>query len=237
MSVGDLVQSATAILASAQRRAEDAAHNITNIATPGYRSKHGFSEVLASIEGERSDSPTSGVLISLTPGQLSETGVATDLAITGDGFFELRDETGPLYTRNGQLARGDEGRLLGVGGRAVQGVGGGDIVLPDGPFSVEADGAVRTGDSVVARIAVFDFDPAVLRSGPDGLLTAPADSASALDGPVVRQGFLESSNVSLGDEMVALMEAIRRAETGQRLMNVYDDLMGRAITTLGQTSG
>jgi flagellar basal body rod protein FlgG len=34
--------------------------------------------------------------------------------------------------------------------------------------------------------------------------------------------------------MVSMMEALRRAEAGQRVMNVYDDLMGRAITTFGE---
>ena len=45
---------------------------------------------------------------------------------------------------------------------------------------------------------------------------------------------LEASNVSLGSEMVTIMAALREAQSGQRLMNVYDDLMGHAITTFGQ---
>ncbi len=181
-------------------------------------------------------SPTLTALVLLTPGQLSETGNPTDLALTGEGFFELRGETGLQYTRNGQFTRDHDGRLVGVGGRAIQGVGGGDIVLPEGPFSVEADGAVRAGDRMIARIAVMSLDPASIGQGPDGLLISET-GGSPLDAPVVRQGFLESSNVSMGDEMVVLMEAVRRAETAQRLMNVYDDLMGRVVTTLGQTNG
>jgi flagellar basal body rod protein FlgG len=50
----------------------------------------------------------------------------------------------------------------------------------------------------------------------------------------VRQGAIEASNVSTGVEMVDMMAAIRRAESGQRLVNVYDDLMGRALTLFGQ---
>ena len=45
---------------------------------------------------------------------------------------------------------------------------------------------------------------------------------------------LETSNVNMGDEMVAMMEAVRRAETGQRLVTTYDDLMGRALNLFGQ---
>ena len=90
--------------------------------------------------------------------------------------------------------------------------------------------------SVLARIAVATFAATDAAPGADGLIVASPASVTAVDVPTIRQGFLESSNVSLGDEMVALMEAVRRAETGQRLMNVYDDLLGRVITTLGQNS-
>lgn len=175
-------------------------------------------------------------MVSLLSGLLSETGNDFDMAISGEGFFELRDESGPLYTRNGQFSRDDDGRLLGLGGRPVQGVGGGDIVLPGSEFSITADGSVMEGDRLVARIAVMSFEAEAALAGPDGLVSVATDAVRGMDAPVVRQGFLESSNVALGDEMIALMEAVRRAETGQRLMNVYDDLMGRAITTFGQSS-
>jgi flagellar basal body rod protein FlgG len=40
--------------------------------------------------------------------------------------------------------------------------------------------------------------------------------------------------VALGAEMMTIMSALRQAQSGQHLMNTYDDLMGRAITTFGQ---
>ena len=52
--------------------------------------------------------------------------------------------------------------------------------------------------------------------------------------PVVRQGMVEASNVSMADEMLALMAALRSAESAQRVVQVYDDLMGRALTAFGQ---
>ncbi len=47
---------------------------------------------------------------------------------------------------------------------------------------------------------------------------------------------LESSNVSLGDEMIGMMGALRSADTGARLVQVYDDLMGKAISAFGQSA-
>ncbi len=51
---------------------------------------------------------------------------------------------------------------------------------------------------------------------------------------VLRQGMIENSNVSLGDEMVETMAALRQSEVGSRLVQVYDDLLGRALSSLGQ---
>lgn len=223
-------------MSGAQQRAEDAAHNISNIATPGYRAKHSFSQVVSQIDDARRTNVPQTTVVSMESGQLSETGNVLDLAISGEGFFELRDDSGPFYTRNGQFSRADDGRLLGVGGRAVQGVGGGDLILPETEFSIAADGSVMADDQVVARVAVMSIKAGSATAGLDGLLSAPPADVTVKEAPVVRQRFLESSNVSLGDEMIALMEAVRRAETGQRLMNVYDDLMGRVITSFGQAS-
>ena len=235
--MGDFVKSASAILSSSQQRAEQAAHNIANITTPGFRSKHSFSEVLNIADDLNRPELVEVPVISLTPGQLSPSGGEFDLAIDGSGFFVLRGEEGLFYTRNGQFTRDADGRLLGVGGRYLQAAEGGDMILPEGLAEIRSDGALVDGDLVRARIAIVEFEDVRPRSGPDGLLEVDPASVIPMDNPTIRQGYLENSNVALGEEMIALMEAVRRAETGQRLMNVYDDLMGRAITTFGQASG
>jgi flagellar basal-body rod protein FlgG len=45
---------------------------------------------------------------------------------------------------------------------------------------------------------------------------------------------VEASNVAMGEEMVTMMAALRQAENGARIVQLYDDLLGRAITTFGQ---
>lgn len=230
-----LVESASSILSGAQQRAGDAAHNISNMTTPGYRARHSFSQILGRPD---TGQPEQSTVVSLAEGLLSETGSPLDLALNGAGFFVLDGGAeGALYTRNGQFERTSDGRLLGVGGRALQAQGGGDLIVPEGDLTVSADGSVLDGDRLIARIAVVALEAEAVTAGTDGLLRAPDAAVKTLEAPVVRQGFLEASNVSLGDEMISLMEAVRRAETGQRLMNVYDDLMGRALTTFGQSNG
>ena len=56
----------------------------------------------------------------------------------------------------------------------------------------------------------------------------------AATGATLRQGMVENSNVSIGDEMVAMTAAVRQTETGARLVQIYDDLLGRAISSFGQ---
>lgn len=203
--------------------------------TPGYRARHSFSQI---VDAAETAPAKQSQIVSFAEGLKTETGGPLDLALSGDGFFVLDGGAdGSFYTRNGQFERSADGRLVGLGGRAVQALGGGDLVLPDGALTVAADGSVMDGERLVGRIAIVALEAEAATVGDDGLLRAPDSAVRSMEAPVVRQGFLEASNVSLGDEMISLMEALRRAETGQRLMNVYDDLLGRAVTTFGQANG
>jgi flagellar basal body rod protein FlgG len=112
---------------------------------------------------------------------------------------------------------------------------GGDLVM-DGPnLTVAADGMVSTNGHPVGRLAVVDFEDRS-RLSHIGVAAFSAEGLEAIpvSNPMVRQGMLESSNVNNGDEMVAMMEGLRRAESAQRLVTTYDDLMGRALTLFGQ---
>jgi flagellar basal body rod protein FlgG len=225
------------ILARAEQRAEVAAQNITNASTPGYRRRISFSELMAAgtASAPGPERQQGAVAADFTAGQLQQTGGATDLAIAGQGFFIVRSDDATLYTRQGQFRRDDAGRLVTAQGLALQSMDGGDIVVGDAPFQVAADGTVTRGGEPLARIAVVDFDERnALVPGDGGAFAAGAAEPHPVQGAVVRQGMLEGSNVNTGDEMVAMMEAVRRAETGQRLVTTYDDLMGRALNLFGQ---
>lgn len=188
--------------------------------------------------GNGSDISSSPSNIQSTPdflaGKLVETGNPLDLAIVGDGFFALRGPGGLVLSRQGQFQRDAGGRLVTPSGLALQADGGGDLIAPAGPLTIARDGVVTVEGEPVDRLALVDAPRAALRAGEGGVFLAADADITSLAAPVVRQGAYEASNVSTGQEMVAMMEALRRAETGQRLVTVYDDLMGRALTTLGQ---
>jgi flagellar basal body rod protein FlgG len=233
-----ITEIAAQILARAEQRAEIAAQNITNASTPGYRRRIGFSEMVApSQPGDAiaAGQTRTGAAADFTAGQLIETGSPTDIAIAGQGFFAVRGNEAILYTRQGQFRRDGEGRLTTAQGLVLQSVDGGDVAVGDGPFAVAPDGTITRDGAPLARIALVDFDDRnALVAGAGGAFSAGGAEPRAIAAPALRQGMIESSNVSMGDEMVAMMEAVRRAETGQRLVTTYDDLMGRALNLFGQ---
>ena len=224
---------AAQILSRAEQRAEAAAQNIANASTPGYRRRVSFSELVNPATAGSVD--PIGLAADFTHGQLSETGNPTDLAIAGEGFFMVRGDDAILYTRQGQFRRDADGRLVTAQGLALQSLDGGDVLVGDGAFEVSADGVVTREGEPLARIGLVDFDDRrLLQAGDGGAFASGAAEPRPVDAPMIRQGMLETSNVNMGDEMVAMMEAVRRAETGQRLVTTYDDLIGRALNLFGQ---
>lgn len=235
----EVIEGASAILSQAERRLEIAAQNISNVSTPGYRSRAAFSEFLAQA-GAGAGAPAAGtvrlsVVTKFDAGTISETGNPLDLAIAGSGFFVVGSPEGPVYTRHGQFSRNEDGELVTAQGWPLQAEGGGSIVVSQADFEVSRDGVVTENGDVIARLAVVDFENlALLRPTQNGALLADEAVPDAVPAPLIRQGALEASNVDTSKEMVAVMEALRRAESGQRLITMYDDLMSRALSTFGQ---
>jgi flagellar basal-body rod protein FlgF len=229
-----ITEVAAQILSRAERRAEVAAQNITNASTPGYRRHIGFEEALAArAQAFATGSPSD--VTDFAAGPLGTTGSQTDIAIAGDGFFAVRGDGDVFYTRHGQFRRDGEGRLVGASGLALQALDGGDLIVGDGDFQISADGVVTRNGEPIGRIALYDFaDRRALQAADAGIFSAGSGEPIQVTQPAIRQGMLEGSNVSMGDEMVAMMEAVRRAETGQKLVNTWDDLMGRALNLFGQ---
>jgi flagellar basal-body rod protein FlgF len=223
------IEIAEAILSRASQRVELSAHNLSNITTPAYKAHRPFAVTLQnSPEGA---TPS----VDFTIGKLRHTGNPLDIAISGSGFFAVRSGDAIYYTRNGQFALDDTGRLVTGQGMAVQSSGGGDVVIDGAEMTVLADGTVLANGAPVARLMVVDFDDlGMLRPASGGVFTALEGAAMEAASPMVRQGMLETSNVSSANEMLSLMAALRSAQSGQRVIQIYDDLMGRALTAFGQ---
>lgn len=229
-----LIESATGILSASERRLENVSSNVSNISTPGFKRQISFEEVLNDRDGA-TVLPSVEHKADLSQGQLTRTGGPLDLAIGGQGFFRLRAGDQTLYSRQGQFSLAADGSVVTRQGYVLQQAGGGDLVLERAGVEILEDGTVLDGSRPIARIGVYTAaDPAALQALGGSIFTAGDDSMEEAPAAAVRQGMVEASNVVLGDEMVAMMTTVRQAEGGARLVQIYDDLLGRAITTFGQ---
>jgi flagellar basal-body rod protein FlgF len=240
LSMGLLV-SASEVIAYAQTRMAVAAQNMTNITTPGYKRQISFSTHIATqgqdvFEGH--SPPTSSRLqtsTDFTSGKLMLTGNPTDLALTGPGFFVVRTSEGIGYQRAGSFNRDSNGHLVTSGGAVLQSAGGGDLVIEANAFTVLNDGVILGNGTAIGQIAVASIaNPGHMTRSEDGVFSSPSGELAQIDRPSVRQGALEASNVVNGADMLTIMETMRRAEAGQKLVHTYDDMLGRVITSLGQ---
>lgn len=215
--MSDLVEAATAILSQSERRVEIAAQNLANVTTPGYKRRVAFARVMD--QGELATAV--GSTVDGSAGRAVVTNNNYDIALGRDGALLLRGPDGMATSRAGRFVPDAEGRLVDPLGRALQLADGGDLVVASRDFEIRPDGTVIEKGAVKGKLAIVDEKGSGAAVAPDRIS--------------VRQGAYEASNVSNGDEMVKMMEAIRRAETGQRVMITYDDLMGRAISSFGES--
>lgn len=228
------VESATALMTIAEQRLEVTARNIANISTSGYKKSTSFVEVLRTADAP----PTLALHRDDGQGRFEATGDPFDLAIGGSGWFRLRDGEAVLLSRQGHFRRDADGAFVTSQGQVLQRAGGGDLIAP-GEVSIALDGTVIADGQPVARIAVErPADSTSLRPvGDSTFAPEDADALEAVDDPVVRQGMVETANVSLAEEMTQSMAALREAESGARLIQLYDELMGRVASAFGQGAG
>jgi flagellar basal-body rod protein FlgG len=179
--------------------------------------------------------PSLATLQDVQSGTLRSTANPLDFAIEGKGFFEISTDAGLRYTRQGSFRLDSSGRLVNDSGFPVMGVSG-EILLKSSQVSVDSQGRVFEGDRQVGQLQTVRFsDPQSLVNLGSGFFAAGERSVRTGDGTDrIRQGFLEGSNVNSTGEMVKMIETVRHFESGQKIVQAYDEMMDRAITKLGE---
>ncbi len=233
-------------------RLDQIAMNLANGFTPGYKRGVASQPALqASFAAHLQtapapvvpglDGPALHVATDVRPASLKSTGQKLDLALAGQGYFEIQTPQGPAYTRQGDFRIDAQGRLVTQQGHPLMGMGG-EIVLQTNHPSISANGEVSLADAApghaVAQIRIVAFDnEGQLRRLGSGLFSAGA-GMRVLNGEEVqlRQGYLENSNVSASDEMTSMVRTMRHFESMQKIAQGYDDMLGTAIRKLGETN-
>ena len=232
----DLFQIAGIGMADGRQRLEAISRNAASTGLPGYR-RHvmtgsAFGALVAAPPGTAP--PDRPAHVNLQRGAAMATGRALDVAIDGDAlFFALTDGEHTWLTRSGAFALDETGTLVGEGGLRVVGTQG-DVHLADADVEVATDGRItRAGETVGALQLFRATDPATLLAARGSLLEAPAGMQPA-DAAHVRGGMLEASNTDSTHEMLGVVALSRQFEALSRVVQGYDELLGRVIEKLGE---
>jgi flagellar basal-body rod protein FlgG len=241
-----------------QANIDTVAHNLANVNTAGFKKSHMEFEDLVYQETRVPGSATSsvgeapiGLEVGLgtrpvgsardfRPGNLRSTGGPLDIAIEGDGFFQITTPNGTTaYSRSGTFHRDSQGMLVTTEGYPLEP----QISIPanatsvsiskDGVVSAQIAGQTATQQLGTIELATFQ-NAAGLRPLGGNLFeetTASGDAqtgAPGIDGRgTVQQGFVEDSNVSVVEEMVNMILGQRAYEANSRVVKAADEMLSQ----------
>jgi flagellar basal-body rod protein FlgG len=238
-----------------QTRVEIISNNLANVNTTGFkRSRAHFEDLLyqtkqgsAQIDGTDAQSTAAvqigrGTRLSSVQrvnlqGPIEQTGRPLDLAIEGDGFFEIQMPNGtPAYSRDGSFTISDQGTFVTSGGYTL--APGISVPTDATELTVSRTGVVSvvTAGSAtpveIGRIQMARFtNPPGLRAMGENLLTQTAASGEPLSGfpgegglGRLLQGGLEGSNVEIVQEMVDMITAMRAYEINSKAVQSAESM-------------
>jgi len=138
------------------------------------------------------------------------------------------------YTRDGAFVIGVDQLLRTHAGDLVMGVNG-PIALEGEDFVITKNGTVIQDNAVVGQLRITGFeDPHTLRKVGGNYLKTTAESVErAFDG-VLRQGYLEQSNVNVVSEMVDMIACMRAYEANQKMVWFIDSTLDKAVNEVGR---
>jgi len=245
----DALYIAASGLDSQQRQIDVISNDLANLQTPGYkRSRVAFSDVSSltpsvAQQGLHLNQTGSGTRITSTApvmvdGTLQQTNNTWDIAIQGNGFFEVKatdDER--VYTRAGQFKVDSDGYLATSAGLRLSQ----DIQIPADAthITMATNGEIHATlgsdqtDTVIGTLELATFaSPEALRSVGGNNFAATPDSGDAVVGKPgdagfgsVSQGYVEGSNVDLVGEMSTLVLAQRAYQLNARVLQASDQIL------------
>lgn len=222
-----------------QAKLQSISQNVANMQTPGYKRELienvGFDEQLqaqmATVTQQLQHSTQH------SQGTFIQSKIPNELALAGDGFFEVQTNEGVFYTRRGDFHVNEQGELATATGAKLLGKGG-ILRVDDNPFTIDSSGGLFIDHHKVEQVSVVQFsNPDALNYQGQGLYTSEESPLPTNGKTHVLQGFIEQSNVKSVDEMMEMIKTSRHFESSQRVMRAADGLMSTAINQLGEGNG
>ena len=177
--------------------------------------------------------------IDFSPASLDITDNPFDLALAGEGFFQIQKDGSVQYTRDGRFAM-DENNLLVTNtdhlpvldetGQTIE-------INPAFPLNVNEAGLVSQNGNIVARLAVVDFeDTKSLKKQGNNVYSLEGNQKPQAVKTAVKQGALENSGVNAINQLTEMIKAQRLFETNISTLQLQDQTLGMAVTKLGSVS-
>jgi flagellar basal-body rod protein FlgF len=227
------------------RRMEVISNNLANVDTPGFKrdlalfqSRYAEDIVQGNAmpgTGNAEDIGGGvwfrGTETDFSPGSLKQTGIKTDFAINGDGFFVIERDGQELLTRAGNFLFNSDGRLVTQDGDAVLSDGGTPIEIDASlPWAMTPDGAIQQGADVIPLAINRTSQPGDLTKLGENLFQAlaPAEPVPA-EMRDVRSGYLEMSGVKPTLEMLEMIETSRAFEANINMIKNHDSILNSLV--------
>ncbi|HJV60528.1 MAG TPA: flagellar basal-body rod protein FlgG [Albitalea sp.] len=239
-----------------QTQLDTISNNLANVSTNGYKKAHAVFEDLmyqnlrqAGANSTEQTTLPAGLQVGLgtravatsrsfSQGNLQQSGNNLDVAVLGNGFFEVQMPDGTTgYTRDGSFQVSSTGQLVTNNGYTVQP----GITIPSAAQSVTigSDGTVsvtlagQAAAQTVGQISIASFvNPAGLDPKGQNMFAETAASGSPNSGTpgqnglgTLRQGFVETSNVNVVEELVAMIQTQRAYELNSKAIQTSDQML------------
>ncbi|CTQ49100.1 flagellar hook-basal body complex protein [Jannaschia donghaensis] len=215
------------------------AQNIANANTTGYRAEGLiFSEFVIKGEGgapSLSFAHAQGRQTRFAQGGLEQTGGTFDMAIEGDGYFQVDVDGTPHLTRAGAFLTGPDGDVQTAEGHPLLDEGGAPLLVPPNARDIHigGDGTVSADGQPLGRVGiVMPADPGAMTRRAGTMFAA--EEVQPVENPRLMQGFLEASNVNPVLE-IARMVAVQNAyQMGQGFMDREHERMQSMLRLMDQ---
>ncbi len=231
MPEGDYVAFSGAL--ANQRALDVIANNIANASTTGFQRDNTVFDTELGARLHYAGAEVSR--IDPSPGAQRLTGSSIHAAIDGPGFFPIEGPEGEvLYTRRGDFRLNAEGELVLPSGMRVQGDG--TLRVPPGSRGeLTGSGQLMVDGSPAGRLRIVEFEDmsGLSKAGESLVRAAESAGAAQAENPRLAVGYIETSNVNLAAEMVALITASRAFESAVRAMTIQDELTQSLIQSQG----
>lgn len=230
-----------------QRAMSVVADNMSNASTVGYKRENVlFSDFLShqhgskQAEGADTESYTQdrATYRDFQQGDMQSTGNPLDLALGGEGYFQVRTANGVRLTRAGRFEEQQDGAVVDESGNALLDRNGQPIVIPqtDHRITISADGVISTETGEQGQIGIVTAQDDNRLQAEGSRLLRTDQPTTAVERPNIVQGMVEASNVQMMTEVTKMMEIQRNFQFMAQFVDAEATRQKNAIDKIVQVS-